>query len=838
MSFFTNVRADRLIAEIKSTKDAASPATQKAIAKLKDLGPGAIEPLFAALADADKAATLAYIDVLAALVSPKTFQQYITGLIQGGTRVVAGIAWALTSSRNYPAHLLLDSLATEGVPKAKLLDVINAHKSRYKVGELLNAAYNQEPNEKAALFRIIAEIADDAAVPELLGRLQGKDPVARMHIINILARFNQPPVRAALHGQLKDSSKLIRSAALAALTRGEGPIDVERVAELLRDPEIEVQNRAIDLLIKANDPLTIRHLVPVLKDENEYARRAAVEVLNEIGNEHSVKDLLGAIADDDWWVRSRAADALGKIGGPKVVNAVLALVQDKNKDVRRTAIEILNQTKDERAVDHLIEATRDKDWWVSERAVDALAEIGSKRAVPRLLEMLAQGDAKTFPVLVRALGKLGDAQHIPLITPLLARPEKEIRVDSIQALAKLADGESADAIRAHLEEHAAAPENTVAQAALRAISELDIRFGGPPPEGTLTASARAAASTRGTQLTPPGGTRQAAASVVRPPPAAAARPPPATRPGAPEPLRTMMMSETEVARAVQAGEVATAPKLDISTLKGGDIIEGRYKYIERIGRGAFGTVLLMEDTVVDERLILKFLNPNVSQDEEMMKRFVHELRYSRKITHENVIRIYDFLFIQGNYAISMEYFPSHTLGSEIVGDKPMPLKRAIGFGIDICNGMTVAHKIGIVHRDLKPANVLINEAGLLKVVDFGVAAVQREGETQLTKTGYVIGSPKYMAPEQILGKKVDPRADIYALGVIMYEMLTGVPPYSRGDHMSVMYQHVQGKARAPREVNPALPPELSEVIVQAMAVDKNKRFQSMDELRVALEKYR
>ena len=109
--------------------------------------------------------------------------------------------------------------------------------------------------------------------------------------------------------------------------------------------------------------------------------------------------------------------------------------------------------------------------------------------------------------------------------------------------------------------------------------------------------------------------------------------------------------------------------------------------------------------------------------------------------------------------------------------------------------MTVAHQVGIVHRDLKPANVLINKEGLLKIVDFGVAAAQREGDTQLTKTGYVIGSPKYMAPEQILGKKVDERADIYAVGVILYEMITGVPPYSRGDHMSVMYQHVQGKAR-------------------------------------------
>jgi serine/threonine-protein kinase len=167
----------------------------------------------------------------------------------------------------------------------------------------------------------------------------------------------------------------------------------------------------------------------------------------------------------------------------------------------------------------------------------------------------------------------------------------------------------------------------------------------------------------------------------------------------------------------------------------------------------------------------------------------------------------------------------------------MELKRALGFGCDIATGMAVAHQVGIVHRDLKPANVLINQEGLLKIVDFGVAAAQREGDTQLTKTGYVIGSPKYMAPEQILGKKVDERADIYALGIILYEMVTGVPPYARGDHMSVMYQHVQGRARPPREVNPALPQELAEAVLKAMAVDKAKRFQSMDELRGVLEKY-
>jgi HEAT repeat protein/tRNA A-37 threonylcarbamoyl transferase component Bud32 len=803
MSFFTNLRADRLITEIRSSSDPASPDTQKAIARLKDLGGGAIESVFAALPDADKNATLAFVEVLSGLVSQKSFPTFVRGLVEGSPRVVAGIAWALTSSRNYPPNLLIEALATPGISKSALLEVIAAQKSRFGVRELLNAAYTQEPNEKAALFRVIAEIADSNAVPELIGRVQGKDPIARVHIINILAKFNTPEVQTALQGLLRDPNKLIRGATLSALQRMDGKIDIERVCALLRDPEIDVQNKAIDVVIKANDPDTIRYLIEILKDENENARRAAVEVLNEVGNAKSVKHLLEALKDADWWVRSRAADALGKIGGPRVIDAVLELIRDKDENIRRAAIEILNQTKDERAVDSLIQATRDQDWWVSERAVDALAEIGSKRAVPRLIEMLRVGPAKATPIVVRALGKLGDARLVDTLFPFMARPERELRIEAMQALSKIVDDRHAEQLRTELQTQAVSPDQTISRVAAAALAELDNRLAGGAPV------------TAGTAV--PGQ-------------------PAAARPATPLPL--VEASRTAVIDAAAQSRITDgAPRLDIQTLKPGDIIEGRYKYIDRIGRGAFGTVLLMEDTVVDERLILKFLNPNVSTDEEVMKRFVHELRYSRKITHKNVIRIYDFLYIQGNYAISMEYFPSHTLGAEIVGDKPVELKRALQFGIDMCTGMTVAHQVGIVHRDLKPANVLINQEGLLKIVDFGVAAAQREGDTQLTKTGYVIGSPKYMAPEQILGKKVDERADIYAIGVMLYEMLTGVPPYSRGDHMSVMYQHVQGKARPPQEINPALPAGLAELITKAMSVDKTKRFQSMEELRGALSKY-
>ncbi|MEO6079912.1 MAG: HEAT repeat domain-containing protein [Steroidobacteraceae bacterium] len=804
MGFFTNVRSDRLITQIKSTDKPLGEETLRSVAKLKGLGQGAIEPVIQALADADKNATVGLVDVLSTLATNKSFPLYVRGLCEGGPRVAAGVAWALTSSRGYAPGLLLEALNAKGVAKSSLLDVIHAQRDRFNLRELLTAAYAQEPNEKAALFRVVGELADEHSVGELLGRIEGKDPIARMHIINILSRFNRPEVKRALQGQLRDPNKMIRSAALAALSRMDGPIDAAAVCPLLRDQEIDVQNRAIDVLIRANDPETIKHLIAILKDENEYARRAAVEVLNEIGDAKSVKFLLEALKDDDWWVRSRAGDALGKIGGPKVIDAVLMLARDKDADIRRAAIEILNQTKDERAVSHLIEATRDKDWWVCERSVDALAEIGSKRALPRLLEMLQTAPPKSLPIVVRAIGRLGDPKNVETLLPLLSRPESDLRIEAMHALALVSDDRHAEHVRLQLQSQAQNPDAAIANAAVAAMKGMTARLTGDAGATMVSGGTRAGSTTAGGTEIP----------------------------------RAFPTEEADIKPMLpQVEQPAATTKLDITSLRNGDMVEGRYKFIERIGKGAFGTVLLMEDTVVDDRLILKFLNPNVSEDEEMMKRFVHELRYSRKITHHNVIRIYDFLQIQGNYAISMEYFPSHTLGAEIVNEKPVETKRAVKFGIDMCTGMTVAHQVGIVHRDLKPANVLINNDGLLKIVDFGVAAAHREGDTQLTKTGYVIGSPKYMAPEQILGRKVDERADVYAVGVILYEMFTGVPPYARGDHMAVMYQHVQGKARTPQELNPKLPPGLSDVIVKAMAVDKAKRFQSMEEFKTALERF-
>ncbi|WP_455197961.1 serine/threonine protein kinase, partial [Kaarinaea lacus] len=281
----------------------------------------------------------------------------------------------------------------------------------------------------------------------------------------------------------------------------------------------------------------------------------------------------------------------------------------------------------------------------------------------------------------------------------------------------------------------------------------------------------------------------------------------------------------------QAGFINPA-KLEPNTM-----LAQRYNVIRKIGEGAFGVVWLVDDTVVNDQCILKFLNPHVAADQNMIERFTHELRYARKITHENVIRIYDLVTIGQSYAISMEYFPSHSLADEIRKKDGMAFdtKRSIDLMCSICRGMSPAQSAGVVHRDLKPANILINDDDMVKIVDFGLAAAARKADARITKSGILVGTPTYMAPEQVRAKTIDSRTDIYTLGIIMYEMLTGSAPYTGDESMAVLFQHVEGKAHAPRHFNPDIPESLEAIIMKAMAVSPDDRFQTFDEMRTQLE---
>jgi serine/threonine protein kinase/tetratricopeptide (TPR) repeat protein len=260
----------------------------------------------------------------------------------------------------------------------------------------------------------------------------------------------------------------------------------------------------------------------------------------------------------------------------------------------------------------------------------------------------------------------------------------------------------------------------------------------------------------------------------------------------------------------------------------GTTFAGRYEIIESLGTGGMGKVYRAYDNKVKEEIAIKLLKPEISQNEKIIERFSNEIRLSRKITHKNVCRMHDLNEDQGTQFITMEYVPGEDLKSFIKRVGHLPPQKAISIGKQVCEGLAEAHSLGVIHRDLKPQNIMVDKSGNPKIMDFGIARLLKaEG---ITGEGAIIGTPEYMSPEQVEGKETDQRSDIYSLGVVLYEMLTGKVPFEGEGTFSIALKQRDETPPHPRELNPDLSPELSAIILKCMAKEKEKRYQSVQDL--------
>ncbi len=812
MGILDGFRANKAVATIIKAKSASTPDVADAVFQLKQAGDTAAEKLIEALGRTRTPNTI--VAVLNSFLDNSTLRYFADGLTNKDPAIVDGVAKVLTSGTRYDPNLLLEVYADPASPKGLLSKILLAQKDRLKLKSLLRLIGRIPPEARTGVFRIMEDVAAPENVGELMGFVQSDDPVIRLHTARILKRFSTAEVRDALVKLLSDPAKAVRLEALTGLGEMSIPVDVQPICKMLRDADMTVQSKAIDTIIKINSADSVKYLLEILQDESEYVRRAAVEVLNEVGNTSAIKDLIDALRDQDWWVRVRASDALGSIGGPRVVESVISLIKDQDEFIRRFAIEILNSTKDSRAKNYLADALEDDDWWVRERAVDALAAIGDPSVVPRLVTLM-QKDDRAAPVVIRALAQIGDISALEPIMEMLKHPENSIRKEALRALATLTDKDHADMVR-----RAAMELCNSSNSDIRALADNTINTLIALPSDGAQVEQTQRPKTLADEPVHTGSTVLRAHSM----------------------LTDQDLSNANDATIIAGGDVtpsedvARVDNIDAAKLKPGEILADRYRIIRHIGRGAFGVVLLVEDMMVHEEIVLKFITPQLTSNEDTIKRFVLEMKYARKITHENVIRIYDFITFGNSYAMSMEYFDAHSLASELKTGTPIEIDRSLRILSDICLGMAVTHKGSLVHRDLKPSNILIDDDDLVKIVDFGLAAAAREGESRLTKTGIILGTPTYMAPEQVKGQKVDAKTDIYSLGIIMYEMFTGRPPYVADDPMGILFQHMEAKAKPPREMNPDIPEEIETLIRKAMARKAEDRFTSMDELRLAIEK--
>ena len=273
--------------------------------------------------------------------------------------------------------------------------------------------------------------------------------------------------------------------------------------------------------------------------------------------------------------------------------------------------------------------------------------------------------------------------------------------------------------------------------------------------------------------------------------------------------------------------------------------QGRYLLRDLLGQGGMATVHLADDTVLDRPVAVKSMLGDMSREPSFRERFRREAQAVARLNHTNIVAVYDSgedVNDDGVHVpfIVMEYVEGGSLSSvlreDIAAHGAMPTDRALKITADVLAALAASHEQGLVHRDIKPANVMLTRRGVVKVMDFGIARAMQSGVTSMTQTGMVVGTPQYLSPEQALGKAVDARSDLYSVGCLLFELLTGHLPFESDSALGMAYQHVQETPPAPSTLNAAVPPAVDALVARALRKDPAHRFQTADEMREECER--
>jgi serine/threonine protein kinase len=264
-----------------------------------------------------------------------------------------------------------------------------------------------------------------------------------------------------------------------------------------------------------------------------------------------------------------------------------------------------------------------------------------------------------------------------------------------------------------------------------------------------------------------------------------------------------------------------------------NVLDGRYELGEPLGRGGMATVYLGTDRVLGRTVAVKVLTSSFAEDESFVRRFRREARAAAGLSHPGVVAVFDTGSDDGTHYIVMEHVEGRTLADVIREDGPLEPSRAAEVAEAVCDALAFAHAQGLVHRDIKPANIMVTPGGQVKVMDFGIARTATDDT--LTKTAIVLGTANYLSPEQAEGKPVDARTDLYSLGVVLYEALTGRPPFSGTSPVAVATKHVQKMPEPPGRVRAGIPPAVEAVVMKALEKDPDARFADATQMRRALE---
>ncbi len=795
MAVFGSLFFNRTLKQFLNCKDLNSPEGQALIEKIRADASDSLEKILEVIPVTPKPHSDVLKDICRACLDDSE-DRFLDNLDNDSTLVRDATTNLLGSSQQINPAKLFRKLHEDETARAEIIEILTYQQAHLPPELYVKNALKLDREYAVRLLEIAQKNAARTDMSALSIDIDSiPNPDIKIHLMRFLSAVNKPQAARTLCRFLGDSSRIIVMEALKNLKKMSTDFNPSPILPFIPQLNAEDVKKAIEIVQAKASADTLPDMTGLITGKSDELRCLLTPIIVDHVTEDGLESFLLALKKHDAWGREQALHCLVEQADEGVARMASHLVQHDDAFVRDCANQLsAGYISHSGEITEITQSLLNVDWQVRERAIHKLGESGNKSALP-LLEQVLEKYPESSTSILKAVSRLGFSKGLEIASKCLKKKEAATQRAALQTMRRVVNQHHADKVRTGIISIVPRLQATVRDTALEVVQDLTTRFNLPPldlDEDTLFE----------TRLTRIEENRQ-------------------------NPTTTTQIPALE---EMQGDKTKAVSFQHIEALKPGDHWLERYRIKREIGRGAMGRVMLVDDEIVGETLVLKFMHPELTADVNARERFIRELKYARKISHRNVIRIHEFYMEQGIAAISMEYFESRGLNDMIKQGELKTFMQSLQILAQVSDGMYAAHEQGVIHRDLKPSNILINDTGLAKVVDFGIASASCENDATLTRTGMIIGTPAYLSPERAKGLEADHRSDIYALGIIAYAMLSGSLPY-KGEPISLLLQHIEGKAVPLHRLDKGIPVGVSMLVEKMMAVDINQRFQTMKDVR-------